>query len=196
MFIASGQRHAGPMATGIVSLYFIIPCLLPYTEPASCTQYTAPASTSTNLSVSVSPFGGSVVTPENITVVQIYCGVHGIPPPTVAWFDPDGQQMFGGDYLIDTNPEDGSSQLSILGYDVSEDAGQYQCRVTNIGGEETCSVTLGGCNCVIGEWSEVSSKSCISDTCKIPFFVCFPLMRQDWAGGKPIAYTVKNGSLL
>ncbi len=104
---------------------------------------------------SVSPSGATLLTSKNITQVQLYCGLSGIPPPSVTWLGPDGSTLMGSWYSV--METDSFSMLTISNYNVDVDAGQYSCLAENIGGQQTCSVTLGPCNCMIGEWSEVSS---------------------------------------
>ncbi len=133
--------------------------LVLFTDTARCTQYTLIPTVvpdSDTVVGSVSPSGATLLTSENITQVQLYCGLSGIPPPSVTWLGPNGSPlMLGLRYSV--METDSFSMLTISNYNVDVDAGQYSCLAGNIGGQQTCSVTLGPCNCVIGEWSEVSS---------------------------------------
>ncbi len=152
------SEHLEPVTCMIAYCQHIAFFLVLYTDTARCTQYTLPPTMVPDSIVvgSVSPSGGTLRTSENITLVQLYCGLSGIPPPSVTWLGPGGIPLMMG-YGYSVMETDSFSLLTISNYNVDVDAGQYSCLAENIGGQQTCSVTLGPCNCVIGEWSEVSS---------------------------------------
>lgn len=104
----------------------------------------------------MSPLGGSLRTSDNVSAVELYCGISGVPLPDVQWFGPSGAGPLtsGPKYSIMHTLD--FSVLYIIDYNVTTDDGQYYCQVDNAAGTQTCSVTLSSCNCVIGEWSEVS----------------------------------------
>ncbi len=86
---------------------------------------------SASLKVLVPPRFTTKPSSANVTLksdVELECGAHGIPTPTIQWFK-NGEPIYSSEYL-QYQSNQGNGHLKILGI-ISQDEGYYQCLASN-----------------------------------------------------------------